>query len=198
MKATHLPVCKLLIRLKCTYFVRVQYQFCRRFLENKPAILFYFLTAVYFAVSAYQIQTGYPKRVLGLFMMQSHAYINYLIWKGCAFILIGYYASMLHIYELILVSSSVLLLNCDLYRYMFVPFLFELRVLLDWLCVPTSLEWFQWLQIEDVTGALFRRKCLLASDEVCNLCILVLCTSMNASTSRARCIKCLAIASALR
>ena len=81
---------------------------------------------------------------------------------------------------------------------MFVPFLFELRVLLDWLCVPTSLEWFQWLQIEDVTGALFRRKCLLASDEVCNLCLLVLCLGPLQereclSTRRARCIKCIAL-----
>jgi hypothetical protein len=36
-----------------------------------------------------------------------------------------------------------------------VPFLYELRVLLDWTAAATSLTWYQWLKLEDIRASLF-------------------------------------------
>jgi hypothetical protein len=36
-----------------------------------------------------------------------------------------------------------------------VPFLYELRVLLDWTAAATSLSWYQWLKLEDIRASLF-------------------------------------------
>jgi len=36
-----------------------------------------------------------------------------------------------------------------------VPFLYELRTLLDWTCTSTTLDWYSWLKVEDVRSSLF-------------------------------------------
>lgn len=36
-----------------------------------------------------------------------------------------------------------------------IPFLYELRMLLDWTCVPTTLYLTQWYQMEDINGQLY-------------------------------------------
>lgn len=36
-----------------------------------------------------------------------------------------------------------------------VPFLYELRMLLDWTCTATSLDWYEWMKLEDVRMSLF-------------------------------------------
>lgn len=40
-----------------------------------------------------------------------------------------------------------------------VPFLYELRALLDWTCSATSLNWYQWLKLEDIRASLFVEEC---------------------------------------
>ncbi len=40
-----------------------------------------------------------------------------------------------------------------------VPFLYELRALLDWTCTSTSLGWYAWLKLEDVRSGLFIEQC---------------------------------------
>jgi hypothetical protein len=40
-----------------------------------------------------------------------------------------------------------------------IPFLYELRALLDWTCTATSLSWYNWLKLEDVRTSLFLNEC---------------------------------------
>ena len=43
--------------------------------------------------------------------------------------------------------------------YRAIPFVYELRTLLDWTCLPTTLDWFQWLTLEDIYADLFAVQC---------------------------------------
>lgn len=55
---------------------------------------------------------------------------------------------------------------CELcYRFMLVPFLFELRTVLDWLCSDTSLLVFEWLKMEHIFYTAFHVKCLRDTNE---------------------------------
>ncbi len=40
-----------------------------------------------------------------------------------------------------------------------VPFLYEIRTLLDWTCISTSLDWYAWLKLEDIRASLFVAAC---------------------------------------
>ncbi|KAK9824077.1 hypothetical protein WJX72_007565 [[Myrmecia] bisecta] len=40
-----------------------------------------------------------------------------------------------------------------------IPFLYELRALLDWSCTPTTLTLFDWLKLEDINTSLFFVRC---------------------------------------
>jgi hypothetical protein len=42
---------------------------------------------------------------------------------------------------------------------MMVPFLFELKEILDWACIPTSLDLFMWLKQQSLFASLFATKC---------------------------------------
>jgi hypothetical protein len=53
-----------------------------------------------------------------------------------------------------------------------VPFLYELRALLDWTCSATPLNWYQWLKLEDIRASLFVEECR------CALCVLGLAVSV--------------------
>ncbi|PSS10163.1 Piezo-type mechanosensitive ion channel like [Actinidia chinensis var. chinensis] len=53
--------------------------------------------------------------------------------------------------------SKVNFLGFRLYRAL--PFLYELRCVLDWSCTTTSLTMYDWLKLEDVHGSLFLVKC---------------------------------------
>lgn len=55
---------------------------CRRFNQNLVAQLWYFVKCVYFGLSAYQIRSGYPTRVLGNFLTKSHNYLNLFLFQG--------------------------------------------------------------------------------------------------------------------
>lgn len=45
-----------------------------------------------------------------------------------------------------------------------VPFLLELRALLDWTCSPTTLTWYNWLKLEDVRSSLYVQQCKLVAE----------------------------------
>ncbi|XP_064455243.1 piezo-type mechanosensitive ion channel component-like isoform X2 [Ornithodoros turicata] len=45
-------------------------------------------------------------------------------------------------------------------KYMFVPFLYELRSLMDWLWTDTSLSLSYWLKVEDIFSTIFFVKCM--------------------------------------
>ncbi|PNH02555.1 Protein PIEZO, partial [Tetrabaena socialis] len=39
------------------------------------------------------------------------------------------------------------------------PFLFEIRTLLDWTATTTSLDFYSWLKVEDIRSSLFIATC---------------------------------------
>lgn len=43
--------------------------------------------------------------------------------------------------------------------YRAIPFVYELRTLLDWICTPTTLIFYEWLVVEDIYTELYNRKC---------------------------------------
>lgn len=54
----------------------------RRFNHNLVAQLWYFVKCIYFGLSAYQIRSGYPTRVLGNFLTKSYNYLNLFLFQG--------------------------------------------------------------------------------------------------------------------
>lgn len=53
--------------------------------------------------------------------------------------------------------------HCLLLPSQAVPFLYELRALLDWTCSATPLNWYQWLKLEDIRASLFVEECRWAA-----------------------------------
>jgi hypothetical protein len=87
----------------------------------------------YWIFSARQVRLGYPK---GLDMHAQSA--NYFFHD---FSFSGYCAYML---------------------YLSTPFLSEMRCMLDWTCTPTTLDFFQWLTLENIYSVLYQREVTLA------------------------------------
>ncbi|KAG0452569.1 hypothetical protein HPP92_025233 [Vanilla planifolia] len=54
-------------------------------------------------------------------------------------------------------TTRVTFLGFRLYRAL--PFLYELRCVLDWSCTSTSLTMYDWLKLEDINASLFLVKC---------------------------------------
>lgn len=40
-----------------------------------------------------------------------------------------------------------------------IPFVYEMRAILDWSCTPTTLRLIEWLKLEDIRAWLYRREC---------------------------------------
>ncbi|XP_033646701.1 piezo-type mechanosensitive ion channel component 2-like [Asterias rubens] len=97
----------------------------RRFIDNTPAQVFYFVKCVYFALSAYQIRCGYPTRILGNCLCKRYNYVNLFLFMG----------------------------------YQAIPFLKEIRMLMDWMFTDTTLSLAHWLEIEDVYSSVYPIKC---------------------------------------
>uniref|UniRef100_A0A667WYU1 Piezo non-specific cation channel R-Ras-binding domain-containing protein n=1 Tax=Myripristis murdjan TaxID=586833 RepID=A0A667WYU1_9TELE len=102
----------------------------RRFNQNLVAQLWYFVKCVYFGLSAYQIRSGYPTRVLGNFLTKSHNYLNLFLFQG----------------------------------FRLVPFLTELRAVMDWVWTDTTLSLSSWICVEDVYAHSFVLKCWRESE----------------------------------
>ncbi|GAB1603264.1 hypothetical protein Ahia01_000607200 [Argonauta hians] len=97
----------------------------RLFVNNIPAMLWYFVKCIYFALSAHQIRSGYPTRILGNFLTKKYSYLNLFLFKG----------------------------------FLVIPFLLELRALMDWMWTDTTLALGSWLQMEDIYANIFVLKC---------------------------------------
>nr|QHX41550.1 piezo-type mechanosensitive ion channel component 1-like isoform X4 [Octopus vulgaris] len=97
----------------------------RMFIKNIPAMLWYFVKCIYFALSAHQIRSGYPTRILGNFLTKNYSYLNLFLFKG----------------------------------FLVIPFLLELRALMDWMWTDTTLALGSWLQMEDIYANIFVLKC---------------------------------------
>ncbi|XP_035705079.1 piezo-type mechanosensitive ion channel component isoform X2 [Folsomia candida] len=97
----------------------------RDFNANLPPQMWYFVKCIYLLLSAYQIRSGYPTRILGNFLCKKYNYLNMFLFKG----------------------------------FMAVPFLFELRALMDWIWTETSMTLSDWLKLEDIFAHIFQLKC---------------------------------------
>jgi hypothetical protein len=100
---------------------------------NATLGFFYLLKCTYFAFSALQIRDSYPQYTLGEYLTR--------IEDGEEPSTVQYYAYLM---------------------YRSCPFVFELRVLLNWACARTSLDLYQWFKLEDIHGQLFTTKCMLS------------------------------------
>ncbi|CAN7985926.1 unnamed protein product [Ixodes hexagonus] len=105
----------------------------RSFVEemNLPPKLWYFIKSIYLMLSAYQIRSGYPTRILGNFLCKRYTLVNYVLFKG----------------------------------YLLVPFLYELRALMDWIWTDTHMNLAEWLKMEDIFANVFPLKCLRRDEE---------------------------------
>ncbi|KAG8198468.1 hypothetical protein JTE90_022198 [Oedothorax gibbosus] len=93
--------------------------------NNLPPKMWYFIKCVYMLLSAHQIRSGYPTRILGNFFCKKYNYANLFLFKG----------------------------------YMIIPFLYELRSLMDWIWTDTSMNVSNWLKMEDIYANVFILKC---------------------------------------
>lgn len=96
----------------------------RPFNAQRPPPMWYMVKCFYLLLSAYQIRSGYPTRILGNFLCKGYNYINYGLFK------------------------------C----FMLIPFLFELRTIMDWIWTDTSMTLFDWLKMEDIFANIFQLK----------------------------------------
>ncbi|CAH8871973.1 unnamed protein product [Trichobilharzia szidati] len=92
--------------------------------------LLYLIKCVYFSLSAYQIRSGYPRRILGNFLTKNYNYINLVLFKG----------------------------------YLLIPFLYELRNVMDWMWTSSALSLYHWMELEDVYSKIFILKCWRRSE----------------------------------
>ena len=53
-----------------------------------------------------------------------------------------------------------------IFRFLLVPFLLELRALMDWMFTDTSLSLSDWLQMEDIYANIFVLKCFRWGEKV--------------------------------
>ncbi|XP_056011934.1 piezo-type mechanosensitive ion channel component 1-like isoform X4 [Ostrea edulis] len=115
----------LVILIHVLLFFILPYVTKRKFSENTPAQMFYFFKCLYFGLSAYQIRSSYPTRILGNFLTKNYNYINLFLFKG----------------------------------FLAIPFLLELRVLMDWIWTDSTLAIGSWLQMEDIYANIYVLKC---------------------------------------
>ena len=60
-------------------------------------------------------------------------------------------------------SSNLLVSNS---RFQAIPFLLELRSILDWVCTDTTLTLYHWLKMEDIYANIYVLKCYRESEKV--------------------------------
>ncbi|XP_053201557.1 piezo-type mechanosensitive ion channel component-like isoform X3 [Panonychus citri] len=99
--------------------------------DNNAPKLWYICKSIYLLLSAWQVKSGYPTRILGNCFTKKYTFVN----------------------------SSLFML------YMMVPFLYDMRLMMDWMWTDTSLGLNEWAIMEDINKQLFERKCELTFEE---------------------------------
>nr|XP_018904348.1 PREDICTED: piezo-type mechanosensitive ion channel component isoform X5 [Bemisia tabaci] len=98
----------------------------RKFNATLPPQMWYLVKCLYLLLSAYQIRSGYPTRILGNCLCKNYNILNLILFK----------------------------------IFMLIPFVFELRALMDWVWTDTSMSLNDWLTLEDIFAHIFQLKCL--------------------------------------
>ncbi|XP_065226860.1 piezo-type mechanosensitive ion channel component isoform X3 [Planococcus citri] len=96
----------------------------RQFNANLPPRLWYLIKCCYLLLSAYQIRSGYPTRILGNFLCKNYNLVNMVLFK----------------------------------IFMIIPFVYELRTLMDWIWTETSMTLADWIKMEDIFAQVFQLK----------------------------------------
>ncbi|KAJ6319742.1 hypothetical protein OIU78_015201 [Salix suchowensis] len=119
----------------------------------------FFLVAIFYQpviknksefLDVYQLEDQFPKEFVFILMI-----IFFLIVLDRIIYLCSFATGKLifYIFNLALFTYSV----TKLYRAL--PFLYELRCVLDWSCTTTSLTMYDWLKLEDIYASLYLVKC---------------------------------------
>ncbi|KAL0479841.1 hypothetical protein AKO1_007465 [Acrasis kona] len=87
-----------------------------------------------------------------LFMIKS-----FYMWVSCLQIKSGY--PTMGIYTSFFVKSYFWVFNIVYLIWRAIPFVFELKTLLDWTFIKTTLNFYEWLKMEDIYSTLYTRKC---------------------------------------
>ncbi|KAK9756085.1 hypothetical protein RND81_01G072100 [Saponaria officinalis] len=124
-------------------------------------VLFYLFNLVLFtySVTEYAWNMQPSQQYVGIFALRS-IFLNKAVSLALQAIQIRY--GMPHkstLYRQFLTSkvSRINYLGYRLYRAL--PFLYELRCVLDWSCTTTSLTMYDWLKLEDINASLYLVKC---------------------------------------
>lgn len=115
----------LVIAVHIWLFFVLPYYNNKPFVKNNPAQAWYFFICLYFGLSAYQITSGYPTRILGNFLCRNYNLVSLVLFYG----------------------------------WRVIPFLTELRTLMDWIWTDTTLGFSHWLQVEDIYANIYPIKC---------------------------------------
>lgn len=139
----------------------------RRFNQNLVAQLWYFVKCVYFGLSAYQIRSGYPTRVLGNFLTKSHNYLNLFLFQGSVQKTPTKTPTRKPFTDCLFIRPTFLLsVSLCVCSFRLVPFLTELRAVMDWVWTDTTLSLSSWICVEDVYAHCFVLKCWRESEKV--------------------------------
>ena len=76
---------------------------------------------------------------------------------------IAYFTSLIATYPIRFYNSSN---GCFVFRIQSIPFLLELRSVLDWVCTDTTLSLSHWLKMEDIYANIYILKCWRDSEKV--------------------------------
>lgn len=79
-------------------------------------------------------------------------------------------------------SSTECVVQFDIYsldRIQTIPFVLELRSLLDWVCTDSTLSLFHWLKMEDIYANIYILKCYRTAEKVRRENFIVLCLRPN-------------------
>nr|AQX17753.1 piezo mechanosensor [Beroe abyssicola] len=108
------------------YLFLFQPWFTKEYFKRQSAwIAMYVFFCCYFTLSAFQIQSGYPRIYTDSIILRTYGLVTYVTYLG----------------------------------YLAVPFLWELEVLLNWVCTETTLTLDYWVKYSDIKAYLFKLKC---------------------------------------
>nr|CAD7573467.1 unnamed protein product [Timema californicum] len=147
--------------------------FIRQFNAALPPQMWYMVKSFYLLLSAYQIRCGYPTRILGNVLCKRYNILNYVLFKGLSSPCSGHSLCVAVVivppYQFKPLSrglrwvrnyrTQLLSLRVCLLSYLLVPFLFELRTIMDWVWTNTTMTLMDWLKMEDIFNNIFQHKC---------------------------------------
>lgn len=120
----------------------------RQFNEKLAPQIWYMVKCFYLLLAAYQLRQGYPTRILGNFLCKKYSIVNYVLFKGSVKCLLK---------STYIILPRVLIQKIS-FRFMLVPFLFELRAVMDWIWTDTSMTIMDWFKMEDIFASIYQIK----------------------------------------